>query len=102
MDLISSVGVKGTQSNVKFKFLQTQACKIANHSVVIKHPNMLGKPAVQACVFTVLGARANQRNVSTNSFTRPAGDHDGTVTERSAGDTLDKSRRHDFSLSLLL
>ena len=52
------------------------------------------------------GAKANQRNVSKGDFlahsTRRVscrapwkGDHDGTLTEHTAEDTLDKSRRRD-------
>ena len=60
------------------------------------------------------GAKANQRNVSKGDFLAHSarrvschapweGDHDGTLTEHTAEDTLDKSRRRDtlFSLSFL-
>ena len=52
------------------------------------------------------GANANQRNVSKGDFLAHStprvschapwkGDHDGTLTEHTAEDTLDKSRRRD-------
>ena len=52
------------------------------------------------------GAKANQRNVSKGDFLAHSarrvschapweGDHDGTLTEHTAEDTLDKSRRRD-------
>ena len=57
------------------------------------------------------GAKANQRNVSKGDFLAHSarrvschapweGDHDGTLTEHTAEDTLDKSRRRDTLSSL--
>ena len=83
-------------------------------SYTCKNYNSLGKvqksPESKMCnsnmciiAFKVLGARPNHRQVFKEQLQPPpAGDHDRTMTDLSAGDTLDKSRRHDANQSLLL
>ena len=58
--------------------------------------NHVTASAFQTCEFKVLGATANQRKHSLKSIQMPpVGDHDGALTDHTAGDTFDKSGRQE-------